>query len=69
MLAPPLVLAWMRRRAWLGGRPQLLVACHVLFVASMSALATPLCMGLRASSLEARFAPLGDEVLYFNKGL
>lgn len=76
MLAPPLVLAWMRRRAWLGGRPRLVAACHVLFVASMSALATPLCMalfsqemGLRASALEARFAPLGDEPLYFNKGL
>ena len=52
------------------------VAAYTLHAAATSAFVTPLCIALfdqraslPASRLEPRFANLGDELLYFNKGL
>ena len=73
---PPLQAAIERRVPLLRASRGASVAAYTLHAAATSAFVTPLCIALfdqraslPASRLEPRFANLGDELLYFNKGL
>ena len=73
---PPLQAALERRVALLRSSRAAAIAAYTLHAAATSAFVTPLCIALfdqraslPASALEPRFANLGDQRLFFNKGL